>query len=94
MAAYFDSDTGSTTTVIASTAMVRTVRYAACSSSSRRRFSVDSWLIAEQRERRRQASLEGQRPLERIDGEPQYVPPAWRRCMQPPGRFAFYQGAF
>jgi hypothetical protein len=95
MAAYFDGGTaGSTTTVIASTAMIRTVRYVVETTNCTPRFSVDSWLIAEQREKRRLASLEGQRPLERIDGEPQYVPPAWRRCMQPPGRFAFYQGAF
>jgi hypothetical protein len=95
--AYFDIDTGSTATVIATSATNAKVRYVANvvkTTNCTPRFSVDLWLIAEQRQKRRQASLEGQRPLERIDGEPQYEPPAWRRCMQPPGRFPFYQGAF
>jgi hypothetical protein len=92
MAAYFDSD--SCTVVITTSATTVKVSYFAGTTNCTPQFSVDSWLIAEQREKRRQASLEGQRPVERIDGEPQYVPPAWRRCMQPPGRFAFYQGAF
>lgn len=96
MAAFYDYDSTATTipAITASGTTATIVTMSRTTTNCTFKFDAEAWFAAAMREERRQASLDGQRPLERIEGEAQYVPPAWRRCMQPPGRFPFYQGAF
>lgn len=61
--------------------------------------NLREWLLdlRDFRERKVYASrlLSHPAPLDRVRTlRTQRVPPAWRRIKQPPGRFAFYQGAF